>query len=238
MVELLPVAAWLDERHLGPLGLSNYWGYNPVAWFVPDPRLAPGGMAEVRAAVAALHEAGIAVILDVVYNHSGESDHLGPTLSMRGLDNAGYYRLLPNDKRLYVNDAGCGNVLALERPQGVRLAMDAMRHWVTEAGVDGFRFDLATTLARRDSGFDPAAPILAAIGQDPLLSSLVLIAEPRRLSARLGRVERPLPRYAAPLHEGRGRPRRRTRDPHRRLGRHLRVAAPVIGREHQLRHRA
>ncbi|MCX5478824.1 glycogen debranching protein GlgX [Kaistia geumhonensis] len=178
MVELLPVAAWLDERHLPPLGLSNYWGYNPVAWFVPDPRLAPGGMEEVRAAVAALHEAGIAVILDVVYNHSGESDHLGPTLSMRGLDNAGYYRLLPGDKRLYVNDAGCGNVLALERPQGVRLAMDAMRHWVTEAGVDGFRFDLATTLARRDSGFDPAAPILSAIVQDPLLSSLVLIAEP------------------------------------------------------------
>ncbi len=124
MVELLPVAAWLEERHLPPLGLTNYWGYNPVAYFAPDPRLAPGGMDEVRAAVAALHAAGIAVILDVVYNHSGESDHLGPTVSMRGLDNAGYYRLLPEDRRFYVNDAGCGNVLALERPAGLRLAMD------------------------------------------------------------------------------------------------------------------
>ncbi len=178
MVELLPVAAWLDERHLPPLGLNNYWGYNPIAYFAPDPRLAPGGMAEVRAAVAALHAAGIAVILDVVYNHSGESDHLGPTVSMRGLDNAGYYRLLPEDRRFYVNDAGCGNVLALERPAGVRLVMDCMRHWVLQAGIDGFRFDLATTLARREQGFDPAAPLLAAIDQDPLLSALVLIAEP------------------------------------------------------------
>ncbi len=178
MVELLPVAAWLDERHLPPLGLSNYWGYNPVAWFAPDPRLAPGGMDEVRAAVAALHAAGIAVILDVVYNHSGESDHLGPTVSMRGLDNAGYYRLIPEDRRSYVNDAGCGNVLALERPAGLRLVMDCMRHWVEAAGIDGFRFDLATTLARRSNGFDPAAPILAAIDQDPLLSALILIAEP------------------------------------------------------------
>ncbi len=178
MVELLPVAAWLEERHLPPLGLTNYWGYNPVAYFAPDPRLAPGGMDEVRAAVAALHAAGIAVILDVVYNHSGESDHLGPTVSMRGLDNAGYYRLLPEDRRFYVNDAGCGNVLALERPAGLRLAMDCMRHWVLQAGIDGFRFDLATTLARRDNGFDPAAPILSAIDQDPLLSQLILIAEP------------------------------------------------------------
>ncbi len=178
MVELLPVAAWLDERHLPPLGLSNYWGYNPVAWFAPDPRLAPGGMEEVRAAVAALHAAGIAVILDVVYNHSGESDHLGPTVSMRGLDNAGYYRLIPEDNSYYVNDAGCGNVLALERPAGLRLVMDCMRHWVLAAGIDGFRFDLATTLARRANGFDPAAPILSAIDQDPLLSSLILIAEP------------------------------------------------------------
>ena len=178
MVELLPVAAWLDERHLPPLGLVNYWGYNPVAWFTPDPRLAPGGMDEVRAAIAALHHAGIAVILDVVYNHSGESDHLGPTVSMRGLDNAFYYRLIPEDRRFYANDAGCGNILALERPAGLRLVMDCMRHWVLAAGIDGFRFDLATTLARRETGFDPAAPILAAIDQDPLLSDLVLIAEP------------------------------------------------------------
>jgi glycogen debranching enzyme GlgX len=177
-VELLPVAAWLDERHLPPLGLTNYWGYNPIAWMAPDPRLAPGGFAEVAAAVAALHEAGIAVILDVVFNHSGESDHLGPTVSMRGLDNAGYYRLDPHDPARYVNDAGTGNILACDRPAVVRLVMDALRTWVERAGVDGFRFDLATTLARRDDGFDPAAPLLAAIDQDPLLRDLILIAEP------------------------------------------------------------
>lgn len=177
-VELMPVAAWLDERHLPPLGLTNYWGYNPVAWMAPDPRLAPGGFAEVAAAVAALHAAGIAVILDVVFNHSGESDHLGPTVSMRGLDNASYYRLAPDDPALYVNDAGTGNILACDRPPVLRLVMDAMRCWVERAGIDGFRFDLATTLARRADGFDPAAPLLAAIDQDPLLRDLIRIAEP------------------------------------------------------------
>ncbi len=177
-VELLPVAAWLDERHLPPLGLSNYWGYNPVAWMAPDPRLAPGGFAEVAAAVAGLHGAGIAVILDVVFNHSGESDHLGPTVSMRGLDNATYYRLAPEDPALYVNDAGTGNILACDRPPVARLVLDAMRAWVERTGIDGFRFDLATTLGRRADGFDPAAPLLAAIAQDPMLRDRILIAEP------------------------------------------------------------
>jgi glycogen debranching enzyme GlgX len=177
-VELLPVAAWLDERHLPPLGLTNYWGYNPIAWMAPDPRLAPGGFAEVAACVAALHEAGIAVILDVVFNHSAESDHLGPTVSMRGLDNATYYRLEQDNLSGYVNDAGTGNILACDRPPVLRLVMDALRTWVERTGVDGFRFDLATTLARRDEGFDPAAPFLAAIEQDPLLRDLILIAEP------------------------------------------------------------
>jgi glycogen debranching enzyme GlgX len=177
-VELLPVAAWLDERHLPPLGLSNYWGYNPIAWMAPDPRLAPGGFAEVAASVAALHDAGIAVILDVVFNHSGESDHLGPTVSMRGLDNASYYRLELGDASRYVNDAGTGNILACDRPPVMRLVMDALRTWVERTGVDGFRFDLATTLARCADGFDPAAPFLAAIEQDPLLRDLVRIAEP------------------------------------------------------------
>ncbi|WP_266339989.1 glycogen debranching protein GlgX [Kaistia nematophila] len=177
-VELLPVAAWLDERHLPPLGLVNYWGYNPIAWMAPDPRLAPGGFAEVADAVAALHSAGIAVILDVVFNHSGESDHLGPTVSLRGLDNSTYYRLEHGDPSGYVNDAGTGNTLACDRPPVVRLVMDALRTWVERAGVDGFRFDLATTLGRREDGFDPAAPLLAAIEQDPLLRDLVLIAEP------------------------------------------------------------
>ncbi len=177
-VELMPVAAWVDERHLVALGLGNYWGYNPVSLMVPDPRLAPGGMAELAACVAALHEAGIEVILDVVLNHTGEGDEHGPTLSLRGLDNATYYRTLPGDGARYVDDAGCGNTLALDRPPALRLALDTLRHYVRAAGVDGFRFDLATTLARRDTGFDPDAPFLAAIAADPLLRDLKLIAEP------------------------------------------------------------
>ncbi len=177
-VELMPSAAWLDERHLPPLGLANYWGYNPVAFLAPDPRLAPGGWAEIRAAVAALQGAGIAVLLDVVLNHTGEGDHLGPTVSLRGLDNASYYRLLPDDPCRYVNDTGCGHTLALDRPPMLRLAMEALRCWTTRAGIDGFRFDLATTLGRRADGFDPDAPLFEAIDQDPMLRDRVLIAEP------------------------------------------------------------
>ena len=177
-VELLPIAAWIDERHLPPLGLSNYWGYNPIAMCAPDPRLAPGGWAEVRTAVDALHNAGIAVILDVVFNHTGESDEFGPTLSMRGLDNAGFYRLQAGNPALYVNDAGCGNVPALERPMCMRLALEALRTCVIRAGVDGFRYDLATVLGRRELGFDPNHPLLAAIVQDPWLKDLIHIAEP------------------------------------------------------------
>jgi glycogen debranching enzyme GlgX len=176
-VELMPAAAWVDERHLPPLGLSNYWGYNPVAWMAPDPRLAPGGWAEIRAAVAALAAAGIETILDVVLNHSGEGDEQGPTLSLRGLDNTTYYRLQA-DGTHYVNDSGTGNTLALDRPPVLRLAMDALRTWARRAGLHGFRFDLAATLGRRESGFDPAAPLLQAIAQDPELRSLKLIAEP------------------------------------------------------------
>ncbi len=177
-VELMPCAAVVDERHLPPLGLSNYWGYNAVGFLAPDPRLAPGGWPEIRRTVGALQEAGIAVLLDVVLNHTGEGDEGGPTLSLRGLDNAGYYRLRPDDPSRYVNDTGCGHTLALDRPHLVRLAMDALRSWVCRAGVDGFRFDLAPVLGRRADGFDPAAPLLAAIGQDPLLRERALIAEP------------------------------------------------------------
>lgn len=177
-IEVMPCAAWVDERHLQPLGLTNYWGYNPVAFMVPDPRLAPGGWEEIRSTVDALHEAGIEVIVDVVFNHTGEGDALGPTLSLRGLDNASYYRLTPGALRHSVNDTGCGNTLALDRPPVVRLVMDALRTWVELGGVDGFRFDLATTLARRDTGFDPAAPLITAITHDPVLRDLRLIAEP------------------------------------------------------------
>jgi glycogen operon protein len=175
-VELMPAWAWADERQLAPIGLTNYWGYNPVGWLAPEPRLAPGGMAEVRAAVAALAAAGIGVILDVVLNHSGEGDAHGPTLSLRGLGDAAWYR---NDAEgRYVNDTGCGHGLALDRPWPLRLAMDAIRHWVGQAGLAGLRLDLATTLGRRADGFDPDAPLLQAMRQDPLLRDRWIIAEP------------------------------------------------------------
>ncbi len=175
-IELMPVAAAIDERHLGPLRLTNYWGYNPVALMAPDLRLAPGGLAELASCVSALHEAGIEVLLDVVLNHTGEGDECGPTLSFRGLDNATYYRI--DDAGRYVDDARCGNTLALDRAPALRLAIDALRHYASAAGVDGFRFDLATTLGRTERGFEPTAPLLAAIAQDPVLRDLKLVAEP------------------------------------------------------------
>ena len=173
-VELLPVAAWIDERHLPPLGLSNYWGYNPVGLLAPDPRLAPGGMAEVRAAIAALAQAGIGVILDVVLNHTGEGDAQGPTLSLRGLGEAGWYH---SSGGALENHAGTGNALALHRPWPLQLAMDALRHWAAQ-GIAGFRLDLATTLGRGAAGFDPHAAMLLAMRQDPVLRDLLIIAEP------------------------------------------------------------
>ncbi|HSV02869.1 MAG TPA: glycogen debranching protein GlgX [Phenylobacterium sp.] len=183
-LELMPAAAWIDERQLPPLGLANYWGYNPIAFCAPDLRLAPGGWAEVRAAVEALNKAGIEVIQDVVFNHTGEGDDLGPTLSLKGLDNPGYYRLDPADPGRYRNEAGTGNTLACDAPQTVRLVMDALRTWARLGGVSGFRFDLATVLGRRGEGFDPAAPLIAAITQDPELRALKLIAEPWDLGPR------------------------------------------------------
>ncbi|HEX9932766.1 MAG TPA: glycogen debranching protein GlgX, partial [Allosphingosinicella sp.] len=177
-VELMPAAAWIEERHLAALGLDNSWGYNPVAFAAPEPRLAPRGWEEIRRTVATLAEAGIETIVDVVLNHSGEGDPLGPTLSLRGLDNATYYRLRPDQPRFYIDDSGCGNTLALDRAPVLRLAMDALRTWVREAGVHGFRFDLAASLGRRGDGFDTEAPLIAALQQDPELRHLKLIAEP------------------------------------------------------------
>ncbi len=174
-VELMPLAAWIDERHLPALGLANAWGYNPVSFMAPDPRLAPGGLAEIRAAVDALHAAGIRVVLDVVLNHTGESDAHGTTLSLRGLDEALYYRRAGDQ---LINDTGCGNTLALDEPHVLQLAMDALRSWAMRTGIDGFRFDLATVMGRTAAGFSAHAPLLSAIEQDPLLSRLVMIAEP------------------------------------------------------------
>jgi isoamylase len=179
-VELMPVTALADELRLHRLGLSNHWGYNPVAFGAPEPRLAsgPDPAAEFRALVEALHGRGIEVVLDLVFNHTAEGDHLGPTLSLRGLDNLSYYRLDPADSRRYVDDAGCGNCPDLAHPRVGQLVTDSLRHWAS-FGVDGFRLDLATSLGRdRDGAFRPDAPLLQAIAQDPVLGSLKLIAEP------------------------------------------------------------
>lgn len=175
-LELLPVAAFFDDRFLVEKGLRNYWGYQPVGFMAPEPRY--GTRESFRAMVATLHRAGIEVILDVVFNHSGESDGTGPTLSLRGIDNAAYYRLCEGG-RAYVNDTGTGNTLNLANPMVLRLVMDALRHWVEEMGVDGFRFDLAATLGRTSTGqFKPFAPLISAIRQDPVLCCVKLIAEP------------------------------------------------------------
>ena len=173
-VELMPITAWIDERHLPPLGLANAWGYNPVVPMALDPRLCPGGVAELRDTVAALHAAGIGVILDLVLNHTGESDIFGGVLSLRGLDDSAYAK--DPDRRL-INDTGCGNTLDFGQGWVREMALDTLRHFVRHCGVDGFRFDLAPVLAR-DPAFDPAAPIFAEIATDPLLSGRVLIAEP------------------------------------------------------------
>jgi glycogen operon protein len=176
-VELMPITAWMDERHLPALGLSNAWGYNPVNVFAVDPRLAPGGEADLRALCTRYAEAGIAVILDIVLNHTAESDEFGATICLRGLDNAVYYRHAPDDPGLLINDTGCGNTLALDRTPVVQMALDALRHW-RACGVAGFRFDLGTVLGRTETGFTQDAPFFAAILQDPDLANALLIAEP------------------------------------------------------------
>lgn len=173
-VELMPVTAWIDERHLPPLGLRNAWGYNPVVPMALDPGLCPGGLAELSETVAALHRAGIGVILDLVLNHTGESDAHGGVLSLRGLDSAAYAHAADGS---LINDTGCGNTLDFASPAVRRLALDTLRHFVRHCGVDGFRFDLAPVLAR-GPGFDPAAPLFAELAGDPLLADRVLIAEP------------------------------------------------------------
>lgn len=177
-VELMPVTAWIDERHLAPLGLTNAWGYNPVSFMALDPRLAPGGLADLRAAIDALRDAGIGTILDLVFNHTGESDALGPTLSLRGLDARAYFRHRKDPPGQLVNDTGTGNTLACDHPAVRRLVLDSLRHFVRQAGVDGFRFDLGTVLGRTEEGFDPQATLFQEMTADPILRDRVLIAEP------------------------------------------------------------
>ncbi|MFS8204292.1 glycogen debranching protein GlgX [Streptomyces sp. CWNU-52B] len=181
-VELLPVHQFAHEDHLLRRGLRNYWGYNSIGYFAPHAGYAASGtngrqVGEFKRMVRALHAAGIEVILDVVYNHTAEASELGPTLSLRGIDNRGYYRL-QNDARRYADYTGCGNTLHVVQPHVLRLITDSLRYWVTEMGVDGFRFDLAAALARSMHDVDMLSPFLAVIGQDPVLRRVKLIAEP------------------------------------------------------------
>ena len=179
-VELMPVHTFVNDSHLLERGLTNYWGYNTIGFFAPDPRYcigARGHIHEFKAMVDSFHKAGLEVILDVVYNHTAEGSELGPTLSFRGIDNASYYRLA-DDARYYINDTGTGNTLNLSHPRVLQMVTDSLRYWVLEMGVDGFRFDLATILGREPYGFDEGGGFLDSCRQDPILSSVKLIAEP------------------------------------------------------------
>ena len=178
-IELLPVHAFIDDYHLLEKGLRNYWGYNTIAFFAPEPRYSgTGRIDEFKEMVARLHDAGIEVIIDVVYNHTAEGNELGPTLSFKGIDNASYYRLIPDNRRHYINDTGTGNTLNLSHPRVLQMVTDSLRYWVEEMHVDGFRVDLATILAREPHGFDEGGGFLDSCRQDPVLSRVKLIAEP------------------------------------------------------------
>ncbi len=178
-IELLPIHAFVDDRTLIERSRRNYWGYNSLGFFAPEQRYsASEGVGEFKTMIKALHLAGLEVILDVVYNHTAEGNQRGPTLSFRGIDNATYYRLQPEQPRYYVDYTGCGNMLNMLDPHVLRLVMDSLRYWVEEMHVDGFRFDLASALGREAHGFDPSGSFLDIIRQDPVLSQVKLIAEP------------------------------------------------------------
>jgi isoamylase len=180
-IELLPIHAFINDSHLLEKGVTNYWGYNSIGFFAPDPRYASEPeqtLREFKEMVASFHDAGLEVILDVVYNHTAEGNERGPTLSFKGIDNASYYRLLKDKPRYYINDTGTGNTLNLSHPNVIEMVMDSLRYWVNETHVDGFRFDLGTILAREENGFDNRSGFLKACYQDPVLRSVKLIAEP------------------------------------------------------------
>ncbi len=180
-VELLPIHTFINDSQLIERGLTNYWGYNTIGFFAPDPRYSSKpafAHAEFKEMVAHLHDAGLEVILDVVYNHTAEGNELGPSLSFKGIDNASYYRLLPDKKRFYINDTGTGNTLNLSNSRVLQMVVDSLRYWVQEMHVDGFRFDLGTILARENYGFDQSSGFLHVCQQDPVLNSVKLVAEP------------------------------------------------------------
>jgi isoamylase len=180
-VELLPIHTFVADSHLLEKRLTNYWGYNSIGFFAPDPRYAcrkEDSLREFKEMVSRLHEGGLEVILDVVYNHTAEGNEKGPTLSFKGLDNSSYYRLMPDEPRYYINDTGTGNTLNPSHPRVIQMVTDSLRYWAEQTGVDGFRFDLATILAREPNGFDNQSGFLKACNQDPVLSTVKLIAEP------------------------------------------------------------
>ncbi len=180
-IELLPIHSFINDNHLLEKGLVNYWGYNSIGYFSPDPRYAADRvqlLREFKEMVACIHQAGLEVILDVVYNHTAEGNERGPTLSFKGIDNASYYRLLPDNKRYYVNDTGAGNTVNLSHTRVLQMVMDSLRYWVEQMHIDGFRFDLGTILAREPNGFDNQSGFLKACSQDPVLNTVKLIAEP------------------------------------------------------------
>jgi glycogen operon protein len=245
-VELLPVQAFVDDRYLVEKRLRNYWGYNTIGYFAPEPRYLSVHHDEFKTMVKNLHEAGIEVILDVVYNHTAEGNQLGPTLSFRGIDNRTYYRLA-EDKRYYEDTTGCGNTLDLRHPRVLQLVTDSLRYWVEEMHVDGFRFDLAPALAREGHGYDYNSGFFKSIRQDPVLSHCKLVAEPWDVgmggyqlggfppgwSEWNGRYRDTIRRYWR-----RGRALAGVRVAPGRVQRHLLQARAPAAREHQLRHRA
>ena len=249
-VELMPIHMFLNDGHLLEKGLTNYWGYNSIAFFAADPRYFADplrGVQEFKEMVARFHDAGLEVILDVVYNHTAEGNERGATLSFRGIDNLSYYRLMPEQKRYYINDTGTGNTLNLSHPRVIQMVTDSLRYWVQEMHVDGFRFDLGTILAREPNGFDNRSGFLKACSQDPVLTRReahrrAVGLRPRRLpgrrvSAGLGRMERQVSRHRARFLARRGHGGRARAAPVR-LGRHLRPARPAAVGERQLRHGA
>ena len=180
-VELLPIHSFVNDSHLLEKGLTNYWGYNSIAFLAPDSRYAferEQTLREFKEMVARFHEGGLEVILDVVYNHTAEGNELGPTLSFKGIDNRCYYRLLQDNPRYYINDTGTGNTLNLSHGRVIQMVLDSLRYWVEQTKVDGFRFDLGTILAREPNGFDNQSGFLKACTQDPVLNTVKLIAEP------------------------------------------------------------
>ena len=251
-VELLPVHQFVNDPHLVDQGLSNYWGYNTIGFLAPHngyaSKLVAGQqMLEFKAMVKALHAANIEVILDVVYNHTAEGNEMGPTLSFRGIDNAAYYRLVDANKQHYYDTTGTGNSLLMRHPHVLQLIMDSLRYWVLDMHVDGFRFDLAATLARQFHEVDKLSAFFDIIQQDPVISQVKLIAEPWDLGDggyQVGnfpplwtRVERQVPRHRARLLARRAGVAGRVRLPAQRLERPVRALRPAADRLGQLRGR-